>query len=1131
MATTIAYNTSRNNPTYIYRATSGGTVFSSNLSGQTAFDYFVDSPAVNDAIYFSSNGTAPFSDLYLQIGTALVGTGVTLAWETYVLTTASWVALHNLTDGSNGLTTTGSVRVRFPIQAGMERVAVNGVTSHWVRCRLVAKTTFTEGGANATTAAKISDGMVTVSGSTDGSPASFGEVYTWVNSNAAEVLATKSGNVFTFPCCRMAISSRLVSTSQTVIFGCGARYQSYDFSYLTAGAKVGTDGWQTQSNFLFCAVSDTNLVTSSANTKMYGAVLQLVSVTVNGADRVASAFLGMQNGEWIGCEIANPSGFFGNSLTSDSCVVPGNLVLTPFPTTFPSRLRIANGSSDALRFYNAGGTIANLSYNAPSNSVINRYQYSNDIDVYLRNPGTALPDQSATPKAVNRSLGTAGNLNHCFLYASSAFIDYTTASTDATANDVPLPVQIGDMLYFNPNNATAAYAVMLDFTITNQANTAIYAWEYWNGSTWVQVEHSYDLTANFTKSGRVYLGQTGTIASSAVNSTTGWWYRLRCTGAGSGSPSISKIQRYLQAGIGNSKYYEQYSVDLIVMAGGSPANSAQVLFTDADNNSQTAVSDVNGAVTKTWVPRQYFYFDPSVADANYNLNSHTQGPVLTRVRKFGYLEYSALSSYSAPFVSTVTLTADAFVASNEATAGAITGVAIDGVNRTVTVSQSRTLQEVYDYCHWWAVQAANIAYPAPMAATSASAFSSIYAWTVTGSMGGVGKTLNLGSANGAVNGGTVSARVVTTGTITLSNGGTITAGYQDATGVYVPVTISGLLSGARMQLFNVTDNSEILNALVSDTSYFALAPYTADKTWRLRVTWVSGIAAKLPFTTTGFFTSAGFSAMVTLTDDTVYAAYGLDGSAIPEFFADYQRLLVNLDDPDGATQKARLYAWAQYNLTTANGIANFFGMLVADDAANLQITALAGAFQFYNISAVPVRFTDDNIRLYRADGGSLVATNSNSMIIESGKIYLANVPDITAIKAKTDLLPADPASNTQVSTRLSASSYVSPDGSAVLTAIKAKTDNLPADPASASGVNTRLAASDYVLPDGRGLTLAQAAALQLILDIIEGDQKLDPATNQLVFTKRDHTTELARFNTKDRNGAPAVDSVYSRVRT
>lgn len=102
---------------------------------------------------------------------------------------------------------------------------------------------------------------------------------------------------------------------------------------------------------------------------------------------------------------------------------------------------------------------------------------------------------------------------------------------------------------------------------------------------------------------------------------------------------------------------------------------------------------------------------------------------------------------------------------------------------------------------------------------------------------------------------------------------------------------------------------------------------------------------------------------------------------------------------------------------------------------------------------------------------------------------------IPAIKTKTDNLPADPASNTTVNTRAPASTAldntvwtnakaafidvaissrnaVAPDNASI-TAIKAKTDNLPADPASNTQVNTRAPASTAL--DNTVWTNAKAA--------------------------------------------------------
>ena len=222
MATTVTYNTARINLGYVYQASSGGTVFSANLTANAAFDYFSDAPAVNDAIYFGITG-APISNIYLNIGTAMAGIGIVLAWECYNVVTSTWTALHNLTDGSNGFAVTGAVRVRFPVQAGMWIAPVNGIASTvWVRCRIVSFTTVTEGGANQTTRAQISNGEVEVTGSSDGSPAHFSDIYTYLNSNAPECLATSNGNIYTFPCCFWKISSRLVSQNEVIMSGCGS---------------------------------------------------------------------------------------------------------------------------------------------------------------------------------------------------------------------------------------------------------------------------------------------------------------------------------------------------------------------------------------------------------------------------------------------------------------------------------------------------------------------------------------------------------------------------------------------------------------------------------------------------------------------------------------------------------------------------------------------------------------------------------------------------------------------------------------------------------------------------------------------------------------------------------------------
>jgi len=104
--------------------------------------------------------------------------------------------------------------------------------------------------------------------------------------------------------------------------------------------------------------------------------------------------------------------------------------------------------------------------------------------------------------------------------------------------------------------------------------------------------------------------------------------------------------------------------------------------------------------------------------------------------------------------------------------------------------------------------------------------------------------------------------------------------------------------------------------------------------------------------------------------------------------------------------------------------------------------------------------------------------------------------DLTAVKAKTDNLPADPASNTQVNTRLAAAGYTAPDNAGIA-AVKAKTDNLPASPANEANVEPHVAAAlaAYDPPNraeaasDRDAVLAALAALNDITvgEILSGD--------------------------------------------
>lgn len=225
MAGTITYNTTLTNVTYIYRATGGGVSFSANLTATTAFDYFTDTAVVNDCLYINSR-----TDIVFNVGTAMAGTGLTLVWEYYGgAGTASWTPIENIQDDTNSFTTTGSNRVKFPMQFTHKVVTVNGTSTTWVRCRISAKTTITEGGANATDIVTRGDAYVNIDGYDDGTPCTWTDVYNYMNTNHAYVGCVKNGNYFDFRRVIPRVNSRLLSTNETIelgsdVYGGGASF-------------------------------------------------------------------------------------------------------------------------------------------------------------------------------------------------------------------------------------------------------------------------------------------------------------------------------------------------------------------------------------------------------------------------------------------------------------------------------------------------------------------------------------------------------------------------------------------------------------------------------------------------------------------------------------------------------------------------------------------------------------------------------------------------------------------------------------------------------------------------------------------------------------------------------------------
>jgi hypothetical protein len=228
--------------------------------------------------------------------------------------------------------------------------------------------------------------------------------------------------------------------------------------------------------------------------------------------------------------------------------------------------------------------------------------------------------------------------------------------------------------------------------------------------------------------------------------------------------------------------------------------------------------------------------------------------------------------------------------------------------------------------------------------------------------------------------------------------------------------ISGIEIGSRIQVFNVTTNLEIVNEIVTTPDwlygYSEGVEFTSGDNVRVRVTKIGF----LPFTGSTLASNSGWNILVLQEVDDIYNLYGIDGSGVTKFTADYINFHVDLTTATNFLG-SEFYSWFCWELTKTDGIRNFFGVLESIDIGNLRINTDVGDIYFDNTTSTNV-FQSDNIRIFRSDdnypvinpttGGGGIDLNWRSQVytvnvggssltpLESAALF-AIEPDLTVI--------------------------------------------------------------------------------------------------------------------------------------
>lgn len=202
--------------------------------------------------------------------------------------------------------------------------------------------------------------------------------------------------------------------------------------------------------------------------------------------------------------------------------------------------------------------------------------------------------------------------------------------------------------------------------------------------------------------------------------------------------------------------------------------------------------------------------------------------------------------------------------------------------------------------------------------------------------------------------------------------------------IYQSVTLTNGVADTRVQLYDLTDASEVYNDIPVSWPFTWTdpTPYAADREIRLRASYQDGTNAKLfidQVIGTCTESEPAISARLNQEDDDVYSTNAIDGSLVTDIVIDDNNLLVEVDT--GTVTWAQIYAYETYWLYTEVGIRDEGRFIEAPDTANY----LLFDFKIKNVSSpsVPLIITGG----YGVDGD----TGSPLDIIDTtgGTIYCA----------------------------------------------------------------------------------------------------------------------------------------------
>lgn len=628
----VSYNTTAISVVHMYSTTGGGTTFGSDLKGLATFNYFSTSATVNDCLYVTC-GTTMWSDIEFDVGTAISATGLTMVWEYFRGDTAAWTTIPNTKDDTNGFTTLGLNRFRFAYPLNYGTTSVNGYNGVWVRCRITAVTSITNGGANVTTIPTGYDGVINVKTSSETSTS----IVNYMQANYSYAQAQQIGRWtdlrwFSLNCAYFVtfedefIEIGPVTATNYVVNS----FRGVSFQYATLGVKTTENGLSVGTNGAYVIINAYNPSGGGLNNPCVGTYASVIK----GLPDIG--YPNMQ-GDYVDSQFDFRGLAYSNSASMNNCLIISRYgIVEGFPATYEYNKNTITGTAFGL--YQNGGTFNQFNYgwlSASGNNFFTFYQTYTDIQLDFIDPVQPLP--GLTDPNYLFGFNTSTHTPKIVYYdaSTSTYTDYTGASS------IPLGGIAGSAIYID--QLSYCIGPYITFTIATQTNNYTYVAEYYYNGSWTAFTETWDRTNNLTETGNYYLGghNFAQWTSTTIGPYTSNWVRFRIVTAGTGSPTAQGINTVSIAGLSNWALNVYYTLNLTVLdTSENIISGANVEIIDSTGATVfTGTTDANGNATYQALNSKYNINPPVGTIANYYemIGETTYGDYTVKVSNAGYL--------------------------------------------------------------------------------------------------------------------------------------------------------------------------------------------------------------------------------------------------------------------------------------------------------------------------------------------------------------------------------------------------------------------------------------------------------------------------------------------------------------